>query len=104
MKEKERIEITKFLQWEDKNGSYTDENSDIEGVERMSYEDTVKYFFGVINSEIYFSIADNIFELTYEEVIRYSKEFNIYDKTMSKLTQLFKQDNATEEFYKSLLV
>lgn len=31
-KEKERKAITQFLQWEDRNGWYTDENSDIEGV------------------------------------------------------------------------
>lgn len=69
----------------------------------MSYEDAVKYFFGVINLEIYYSIADNIFELTYEEVIEYPKRFNIYDKTMYKLTHLFKQTNATKEFYRNLL-
>ena len=51
LKEKGRKAITEFLQWNDKNGCYTDENSDIEGVERMSYQDAVKYFFGVINSE-----------------------------------------------------
>lgn len=42
--EKERIAITKFLQWEDRNGRYTDENTDIEGIKRMSYEDALKYF------------------------------------------------------------
>lgn len=69
----------------------------------MSYEDAVKYFFGVINSEVYYSITDNIFELTYEDVINYSREHNFYDKTMYKLTQLFLQTKITEEFYRSLL-
>ncbi|MBU3144626.1 hypothetical protein [Clostridium sp. CF012] len=103
LREKNRVAITSFLQWEDRNGSYTDKNSDIEGVKRMLYEDAIKYFFGVINSEIYFAIADNIFELTYEEVIKYSKEFNIYDKTMYKMRLLFKQNNNTKEFYRSLI-
>lgn len=103
LNEKERIAITKFLQWEDRNGSYTDENSDIEGVPRMSYKDAVKYFFGVINSELYYSITDNIFELTYEEVIEYSKKFNVYDSTIYKLIQLFTKTNVTTEFYRSLL-
>lgn len=103
LREEERIAITKFLQWEDRNGSYTDENSDIENVNRMSYDDAVKYFFGVINTEIYYSITDNIFELTYNDVIQYSKKYNIYNKTMYKLAQLFKQTNATEEFYRGLL-
>lgn len=103
LKEKERIAITKFLQWQDINGSYADENSDIEGVPRMTYEDAVKCFFGVINSELYYSINDNIFELTYEEVIEYSKKFNVYNSKMHKLIQLFKKTNVTTEFYISLL-
>lgn len=103
LREKERIVITQFLQWEDRNGCYTDENSDIEGVQRMSYEDAVKYFFGVINSEFYYSITDNIFELTYEEVIYYSKKCKFYDMTMYKLIQLFQQTKVTEEFYGDLL-
>lgn len=101
--EKERKAISRFLQWEDRNGCYTDENSDIEGVPRMTYEDAVKYFFGVINSELYYSITDNIFELTYEEVIEYSKKFNVYDRTMYKLIQLVRKINTTTEFYRSLL-
>jgi hypothetical protein len=103
LQEKERKSITEFLQWNDRNGCYTDENSDIEGVERMSYEDAVKYFFGVMNSELYYSITDNIFELTYEEAMEYSKKFNVYNTTMRKLMMLFKQNNVTPKFYRSLL-
>lgn len=102
-KEKQRIEITKFLQWEDRNGCYTDENNDIQGVPRMTYEDAVKYFFGVVNSEFYYSITDNIFELTYDEVINYSKKYNFYNITMYRLIQLFQQTKITEEFYSGLL-
>lgn len=54
LKEKERRAITKFLQWNDKNGCYTDENCDIEGVERMTYDDAVKYFFVVMNEDFYY--------------------------------------------------
>lgn len=99
----DRVIITKFLQWNDKNGCYTDENCDIEGVERMTYEDAVKYFFGVMNEDFYYNITDNIFELTYEDVIRYAKEKNLYDKTMSKLERLFNQENIAKIFYRRLL-
>ena len=102
-KENERIKIIKLLQWNDKNGSYTDENCDIEGVERMTYEDAVKYFFGVMNEDFYYNITDNIFELTYEDVIRYAKENNLYYKTMCKLEMLFNQENIAETFYSRLL-
>ncbi|MCE5220604.1 MAG: hypothetical protein LLF98_04860 [Clostridium sp.] len=101
--ESDRKSITEFLQWNDKNGCYTDENCDIEGVERMTYEDAVKYFFGVMNEDFYYNITDNIFELTYEDVIRYAKENNLYDKTMCKLEMLFNQKNIAETFYRGLL-
>lgn len=101
--EKTRIKITKFLQWNDRNGYYTDENCNIEGVERMTYEDAVKYFFGVMNEDFYYHITDNIFELTYEDVIRYAKENNLYDKTMSKLNSLVNAEIIDTKLYKSLL-
>ena len=58
-----RIKITEFLQWNDRNGCYTDEICDLEEVPRMNYEDTVKYFFGVMNEDFYYCITYNIFEL-----------------------------------------
>ena len=42
-------------------------------------------FFEVINSYFYYSIVDNIFELSFYETIQYSKEFKFYNKTYSKL-------------------
>lgn len=62
-REVERIKITEFLQWNDINGCYTDKNCDLEEVRRLSYEDAVRYFFGVVNEDSYYSIVDNIFEL-----------------------------------------
>ena len=45
---------------------YTDENCDLEAVSRLSYNDAVKFFFGVINQDFYYSKVDNIFELSYD--------------------------------------
>lgn len=45
----------------------------------MTYENVVKYFFGVMNNDFYYGIADNIFELSYDEVIKYAKENNFID-------------------------
>lgn len=101
--ERERIKITEFLQWNDRNGCYTDENCDLEEVPRMTYEDAVKYFFGVMNDDFYYNITDNIFELSYDEVIKYAKENNIYDKTYEKLNKLIKADEVSEELYRSLV-
>lgn len=89
-KEFKRIKITEFLQWNDGNGSYTDENCDLEGIPRMTYEDDIKYFLGVMNDDFYYSVTDNIFELTYEEAIKYTKENNFYETTINKLTLLEK--------------
>ena len=102
-KENTRIEITKFLQWNDRNGCYTDENCDLEELSRMTYEKAVKYFFGVINDDFYYSIADNIFELTYDEVIKYAKENNLYESTMNKLQILIDAKSADDELYRSIL-
>lgn len=98
-----REKIINFLQWNDRNGCYTDENCDIEGVERMTYEDAVKYFFGVMNEDFYYNITDNIFELTYEDVIRYAKENNIYESTMNKLQLLINDEFTDNELYRSIL-
>lgn len=102
-KDKERVAITKLLQWNDRNGSYTDENCDAEGIPRITYEDAAKYFFGVINDDYYYKIVDNIFELTYEEAIKVAKDKGFYDRTIKKLNLLVNEDNPTEELYRSLI-
>lgn len=43
-----RTKILAFLQWNDKNGYYTDERCDLEEVQKLSLEESIKYFFGVI--------------------------------------------------------
>lgn len=98
-----RIKIIQFLQWNDRNGCYIDENCDLEEVPRMTYEDAVKYFFGVINDDFYYNITDNIFELSYEDVIRYAKDNGLYDRTMDKLNKLINEDKPIVELYKSLI-
>ncbi|MCX0354878.1 hypothetical protein LI064_10180 [Clostridium perfringens] len=102
-REFERRNITKFLQWNDKNGYYTDEECDLEEEPRMKYEEAVKYFFGVLNDDFYYNIVDNIFELTYEEAIKYAKDNGFYNKTYKKLMLLIENENPTEEFYRSLI-
>ena len=54
-----RIKVTEFLQWNDRNGCYTDENCDLECISRMTYEESIKYFFCVINVDFYCRIVDN---------------------------------------------
>lgn len=103
MNDENRIKILNFLQWNDKHGCYTDENCDLEEVSRFSYEDAVKYFFGVINDDFYYSKADNIFELTYEQVIEYAKDNNFYDSTIEKLQLLLEQSLPNDSFYRSLI-
>ena len=76
--DKYRIMITKFLQWNDRNVCYTNENCDLEEVPRMTYEDTIRYFFGIMNDDF-------------------------YDRTMDKLNKLINEDKPTVELYKSLI-
>ncbi|HBI7045957.1 TPA: hypothetical protein K8M79_003149 [Clostridium perfringens] len=102
-KVKSRTRITKFLQWNDRNGYYTDEECDLEEEPRMTYKEAVKYFFGVLNDDFYYNIVDNIFELTYEEVIKYAKDNGFYNNTYEKLMLLVENENPTEDFYRSLI-
>ncbi|MDU7550019.1 MAG: hypothetical protein E7K59_15485 [Clostridium perfringens] len=76
-----RKKILDFLQWNDKNGYYTDEICNLEDVTKLSLEESIKYFFGVINSDFYYSIADNIFELSFYEIIKYAKDYKFYNQT-----------------------
>ncbi|MCY6354196.1 hypothetical protein OIO11_03000 [Clostridium sp. ZS2-4] len=50
-KEKRRAKIIEFLQWNDRNGSYTDENCDLEEIPRMTYEDAIKQPQSQVSSE-----------------------------------------------------
>ncbi|WP_111926184.1 hypothetical protein [Clostridium perfringens] len=38
-----RKKIIEFLQWNDKNGYYTDERCDLEEVPRMTYKESINY-------------------------------------------------------------
>ena len=98
-----RVRIIEFLQWNDKNGCYTDENCDLEDIPRMTYEDAVKYFFGVINDDFYYRITDNIFELTYDEVIKYAKDNKFYGETSNKLSLVENENSPTVEFYNFII-
>lgn len=102
MNDLERKKILNFLQWNDKNGYYTDEICDLEEVPRLTYEDSIKYFFGVLNGDFYYKISDNIFELDYEEVVNKAKENNIYFKTLDRL-ELLLSNKADNKLYKKLL-
>ena len=103
MSEFNRLRILDFLQWNDRNGCYTDENCDLEGFSRFSYNEAIKLFFGVINDDFYYSKVDNIFELSYEQVIEYAKQNGFYDKTMSKLNLLLQESSPNDSFYRTLI-
>ena len=98
-----RVRILNFLQWNDRHGCYTDENCDLEDVSRLSYNDAVKFFFGVMNEDFYYSKVDNIFELSYDETIEYAKQNGFYDSTMEKLQLLLQEPSPNDRFYRTLI-
>lgn len=102
-KELDRRKILDFLQWNDRHGCYTDENCDLEEVDRLTYNEAIKFFFGVINDEFYYSKADNIFELSYDQVIEYAKQNGFYDSTMEKLDLLLQESSPNDSFYRTLI-
>ncbi|BDU93763.1 hypothetical protein SNUCP_32800 (plasmid) [Clostridium perfringens A] len=56
----------------------------------------------MINSEFYYSIVKNIFELSFYETIKYAKEVAFYNKTYNKLKLLI-NSNPNETLYRNLL-
>lgn len=103
MKDINRIKILNFLKWNDKNGAYTDEDRYIEGIEKMTYNDAIKYFYSVVNDDIYYKEADNIFELTFEEVKDIAVKNDIVNSTENKLEILLKAKNNLEDIYRNLV-
>lgn len=101
--ELKRENILQFLQWNDRHGCYTDENCDLEDVSRLSYNDAVKFFFGVMNEDFYYSKVDNIFELSYDETIEYAKQNGFYDSTVKKLEKLLQEISPNDDFYRGLI-
>lgn len=102
-KERERKVIIEFLQWNDSNGCYTDENCDLEDVPIMTYEEAVKYFFGVVNEGAYSSLSESMADIEYEEAIQYAKGNNFYDVTIEKLSKLINVEKPSIELYNSLI-
>ena len=101
--EKKRGAIIGFLQLNDHNGCYTDENCDSEDVPRMTYEEAIKYFFGVVNDDAYSQISESMADIEYEQVINFAKQNGFYDETLDKLSKLISKTSHTVEVYKSLL-
>ncbi|MBO3399105.1 hypothetical protein JJB71_16450 [Clostridium perfringens] len=99
-----RKKILNFLQWNDKNGYYTDERCVLEQVPKLSFKESIKYFFGVINSDFHYTIVDNIFELSFDKTIEYAKSNGFYKETCNKLSKLLNNTNDNYALlYKSLL-
>ncbi len=61
-----------------------------------------KIFFGVVSSDFYYSIVDNIFELSFYETIKYTKDYKFYNQTYNKLKLLI-NINDNEILYRNSL-
>lgn len=106
-KELIREEILKFLQWEDSNGCYLDENTKLEGFEPISYEESLIYFYGVLfgNEPLCLNL-DELFDMDFEEVvsmlkINYIKDnINAYDYANEFVDELVSSNNKLEVYEK----
>ncbi|WP_447412755.1 hypothetical protein [Clostridium perfringens] len=88
-----RKKILNFLQWNDKNSYYTNERCTLEQTHKLSFKESIKYFFGVINSDFYYTIVDNILELSFDKTIEYAKSNGFFKETCNKLSQLLNNKN-----------
>ena len=69
----------------------------------MTYEEAIKYFFGVVNADAYSQISESMADIEYEQVINFAKQNGFYDETLDKLSKLISKTSHTVEVYKSLL-
>ena len=102
-KEFTRLRLTEFLQWNDRNGCYTDENCIVEERPKLTYEDAIKYFIVVLNEDDYYSVVDNMFELTYDEVRKIAQNKGIYNKSIESLNQLLSESDVSEELFRKII-
>ncbi|WP_034849848.1 hypothetical protein [Clostridium hydrogeniformans] len=98
----ERKIILEFLQWNDHNGCYTDNNCKGKEIKPLGKKDTLKIFFAVVNNDFFKDKDDdNPLNFTLLEIIKISKRSNVYFSTTLKLTMLLRNNNI--ETYKKLI-
>lgn len=83
--------------------NYTNEICDLENIPKVILKESIKFFFGVINSDFYYTIVDKIFKLNFDETIQYSRDIEFYEKTFNRLNSLISNNKPHENFYKNLL-
>lgn len=100
--DKDREVILKFLQWNDKNGCFTDENCKEQGQKIFGKRDTQKMFFDVVNSDFLLGERyENPLRFTYAEVLWIAKGKNVYFSTITKLKMLL--ENNSEKTYQKII-
>lgn len=94
--EHERIIITNFLQWNDRNGAYTDELCKECNNEPFGKRDVLKFFFSTINQDLLYHEEDeNPLNISLSKVVSLLKEKHLYFSSMIKLELLLKDDSIT---------
>lgn len=100
--DKEREIILEFLQWNDKNGCFTDKKCKEQGQKPFGKRDTLKMFFDVVNQNLFVGEKDeNPLSFTYPEVLWIAKGKNVYFSTTTKLKMLL--DNNSQKTYQKII-
>lgn len=98
-KELVRVELTKFLQWNDRNGSYIDEECKLEGIDPLSYEDSICYFYYNVFEYIY---NENGYsspgELEYYECMNIARDNNLEFKASMYIEKIITYGLASYEY------
>ena len=99
---KQADRLKDFLQWNDKNGCYTDKNCELEGFKPLTDEEVLLYVFDVLNEDKFIELTYSIQELSIDEVIEFSKKKGFYENTIEKIEKL-KENYWNVTLYKSLI-
>lgn len=99
---KEMDRLKEFLQWEDRNGCYTDENCEIEDMPILDEEGTLKYVIKVLNFEEFENSSKDIQEMEFEEIEEFLKSKELYEITIDKINTL-KENDKNITLYRKLI-
>lgn len=114
-KELIRKKIIEFLQWNDRNGSYSDENAISEGLEPLTYEETLLFFWHILYADYNcYRHVENALDIEYEDACKIlkqnndpfnaNKEFSLYDKSFGLINLLVMANEEDKKNIYSLIV
>lgn len=96
-----RIALTNFLQWNDRNGVYSDQECEILGIDNLTIEESIISFFYNMWIDIYSEYEESAFEIGLSKCVEIAQANNIFDKGMALINQIV--TDPSENTYRNVV-